>query len=180
MQRREVESSFARVLFLAALATLALVAALGTPTTAAAADPTPGSLPGQAYAYDDAFTGWPVLPLHQEHPIRGSFLDPRPGEVVNGGDPGYHIGVDISVRDDRPEKGHPPQRTHRVYAIEGGTAAVPAGQATASCSDRKVTIGHFQYWHTDTVPVITDGQRIAPGQLIGWTCRRMWHVHLSE
>src|SRR3954454_16488166 len=106
MQRREVDSSFARVLLLAALA---LVASIATPAQAATVDPTPGSLPNQAHAYGDAFTGWPVLPTHEEHPIRGSFLDPRPGEVVNGGDPGYHIGIDISVRDDRPERGHPPQ-----------------------------------------------------------------------
>jgi hypothetical protein len=90
------------------LAALALVASLLTPAGAAAAEPTPGSLSGQTYAYGDVFAGWPVLPLHQQHPIRGSFLDPRPGEVVNGGAPGYHIGIDVSVRDDRPEKGHPP------------------------------------------------------------------------
>jgi len=177
VQGREVDRWGASALLVAALA---LVASLLTPAGAAAAEPTPGSLSGQTYAYGDVFAGWPVLPLHQQHPIRGSFLDPRPGEVVNGGAPGYHIGIDISVRDDRPEKGHPPGRTHRVYAIEGGTASIPSGQASARCSDRKVTIGHFQYWHTDTLPAIAEGEQITPGQLIGWTCRRMWHVHLSE
>ena len=183
VEARRTERSCAWPLLLAAIL-LALGVAARPATAAAAAaaatDPTPGSLPGQAFAYGDTTTAWPVAPIHQQHPIRGSFLDPRPGEVTKGGEPGYHIGIDISVRDDRPEAGHPRRRTHRVYAIEGGIASVPAGQATASCSDRKVTIGHFQYWHTDTLPAITDGEQIAPGQLIGWTCRRMWHVHLSE
>jgi hypothetical protein len=28
--------------------------------------------------------------------------------------------------------------------------------------------------------VLKDGQRVRPGQMIGWTCRGLWHVHLSE
>ena len=78
------------------------------------------SVPGRLDAfqtYNDAWQGWPVLPLKRQHPIRGSFLDPRPdprrGAI-------YHTGVDVAVRDDRPERGAPPGRTHRVFAIEGG------------------------------------------------------------
>jgi hypothetical protein len=159
---------------------LALLAALVVPALPAAADVAPGSLAGLSYQYADGWTGWPVAPTDQQHPIRGSFLDPRPGDVSTGGDPGYHIGIDINVRDDQPEAGHPSNRTHKVYAIEGGTASIPSNQADVTCSNRKVTIGHFEYWHTDTVPVITNGQQIKPGQFIGWTCYPMWHVHLSE
>ena len=73
---------------------------------------------------------WPVRPHDQQHPIRGSFLDPRP-ERVHGAT--FHNGVDVAVRDDRPEPGAPHARTHRVYAIEGGRveAREPAGRARA-------------------------------------------------
>ena len=63
--------------------------------------------------YADDYRGWPVAPRNRQHPVRGSWLDPRRKEI-------YHPGIDISVRDDRPERGHPPGRTHRVYALEGG------------------------------------------------------------
>ena len=68
--------------------------------------------------YADGYRGWPVAPRTKQHPVRGSFLDPRSG-IVTGGD-GYHPGVDVAVRDDRPEAGAPPGRTHRVFALEGG------------------------------------------------------------
>ena len=32
--------------------------------------------------YNDAFRGWPVAPQHQQHPVRGTFLDPRPDPQV--------------------------------------------------------------------------------------------------
>jgi hypothetical protein len=67
--------------------------------------------------YNDSWSGWPVLPLKRQHPIRGSFLDPRPDRRRGAI---YHEGVDVAVRDDRPEQGAPPGRTHRVYAVEGG------------------------------------------------------------
>src|SRR5688500_8683367 len=54
------------------------LAALAQP---AAADPAPGSLSGQSYVYGDAAAGWPVWPVTEQHPIRGSFLDPRPGHI---------------------------------------------------------------------------------------------------
>jgi hypothetical protein len=138
--------------------------------------PVPGALPGFSYQYDDTYQGWPLDPVDQQHPIRASFLDPRePSEQGN-----YHIGIDISARDDQPEAGAPAGRSHRVHAVEGGVAQVPAGQKAVGCVNRLATIGHFQYWHTDTVGTIEDGARIAPGQLIGWTCKGLWHVHLSE
>jgi hypothetical protein len=138
--------------------------------------PVPGALPGFDYVYNDAYRGWPVAPVGEQHPIRASFLDPRePSEQGN-----YHIGIDISVRDDQLEMDAPAGRSHRVYAIEGGVAQIPANQRAVGCVNRIVTIGHFQYWHTDTVGTIAHGDPIAPGQPIGWTCRGLWHVHLSE
>jgi tetratricopeptide (TPR) repeat protein len=137
----------------------------------------PGSLT-QRWSYNDAWTGWPVAPVHRQHAIRGSFLDPRPGTLRRGGAAAYHFGVDITVRDDRPEPGAPPGRTHRVYAVEGGVALLPT--AEGPCEDRKVSVGHFDYWHVDAAGVIANGERIRPGQLIGWTCKGLWHVHLAE
>ncbi|MEX0817006.1 MAG: hypothetical protein WD027_06145 [Gaiellales bacterium] len=148
--------------------TLALILALLAPSTTAAGTPTPGSLVRFPYAYADSWTGWPVAPLHKQHPVRGSFLDPRGG---------YHFGIDISVDDSAPEQGAPPGRTHRVYAVEGGTASFVL-DAPRRCMGRRLTVGHFAYWHVD--PVVAPGQRIRPGQVVGWTCRHAWHVHLSE
>jgi O-antigen ligase/polysaccharide polymerase Wzy-like membrane protein len=139
----------------------------------------PGSLT-QRWSYDDSWIGWPVAPLHRQHPIRSSFLDPRRGTLRTGGEAAYHSGIDISVRDDRPEPGAAPGRTHRVYAIEGGTALLHASRPSTPCQNRRVAIGHFQYWHVDTTGLVTNGEHIRPGQLIGWTCKGLWHVHLSE
>jgi hypothetical protein len=139
----------------------------------------PGSLV-PTWRYDDTWTGWPVAPLHRQHQIVSSFLDPRTGYLRHGGDPAYHFGIDIAVRDDRPESGAPAGRTHRVYAVEGGDANVPWHNPATLCSNRKVEIGHFDYWHVDTSGVVVDGQRVRPGQMIGWTCAGMWHVHLAE
>ena len=121
--------------------------------------------------YNDSWRGWPVLPLHRQHPIRASFLDPRPdprrGAI-------YHDGIDIAVRDDIPGRGAPPGRTHRVHAIEGGrvTAATPPGVRGL------VDAGHFRYEHIDAL--VSVGDVVEPGQLIGWTTKDSWHVHLGE
>jgi hypothetical protein len=132
------------------------------------------TVPGQLQAlqtYNDGWRGWPVLPLDRQHPIRGSFLDPRP-DPKRGAI--YHPGVDVAVRDDRPERGAPRNRTHRVYAVEGGRVH----SATAPGSAGAARIGHFGYGHID--PIVRAGQDVRAGQQIGWTCQGYWHVHLSE
>ena len=139
----------------------------------------PGSLITK-WRYNDAWIGWPVSPVHRQHPIRSSFLDPRPGSLRRGGEAAYHTGIDVTVRDDRPEAGAPAGRTHRVYAIEGGQATVPRRRDRSACVNRRVTIGHFSYWHVDPTGVTTDSESIRPGQMIGWTCKGLWHVHVSE
>ena len=120
--------------------------------------------------YADDYRGWPVAPRNRQHPVRGSWLDPRRKEL-------YHPGIDISVRDDRPERGAPPGRTHRVYALEGG----PVWKLIQPKSPTKegiVRIGHFTYGHVE--PVVQLGQVVEPGQLIAWTTDTEWHLHLSE
>jgi hypothetical protein len=121
--------------------------------------------------YNDEFRGWPVTPQSGQHPIRGSFLDPRPDPQLGAI---YHDGVDVAVRDDRPESGAPPGRTHRVYAVEGG----PVFLATPRGVRGFARIGHFGYGHIDTR--VRTGEIVAPGQHIGWSCQGDWHVHLSE
>ncbi len=120
--------------------------------------------------YADDYRGWPVAPRTKQHPVRGSFLDPR----VNHN---YHNGVDVSVRDDQPESGAPAGRSHRVYALEGGEVwrvikPKKAGQ------EGIVRIGHFGYGHVD--PVVALGDKVRPGQMIGWTFTGEWHVHITE
>ena len=122
--------------------------------------------------YADDYRGWPVAPRTQQHPVRGSFLDPRAGAEGQV----YHHGIDVSVRDDRPESGAPAGRTHRVYALEGG----PVWNVFRSQSRGEgiVWIGHFGYGHVE--PVVELHQIVAPGQFIAWTTASQWHLHLSE
>jgi hypothetical protein len=134
----------------------------------------PQRIPGKldlAQVYNDTWRGWPVRPHNRQHPIRGSFLDPRPDPELGAI---YHEGVDVAVRDDRPESGAPQGRTHRVYAIEGG----PVHFATPLGVRGFAHIGHFGYGHID--PIVSTGEIVTPGQHIGWTCKGDWHVHLSE
>jgi hypothetical protein len=132
------------------------------------------AVPGQLEArqtYNDAWRGWPVRPHNRPHPIRGSFLDPRPdprrGAV-------YHNGLDIGVRDDRPERGAPRGRTHRVYAIEGGRVHAATGPGVRGLVDA----GHFRYEHIEAL--VEAGDTVRAGQPIGWTWFDSWHVHIGE
>jgi len=132
------------------------------------------AVPGQLdlpQTYNDAWRGWPVLPLRGQHPIRGAFLDPRPDPRKGAI---YHDGIDIAVRDDKPESGAPHGRTHRVHAIESGrvTAATPKGTRGL------VDAGHFRYEHVDAL--VRVGDNVEPGDVIGWSTDGSWHVHLGE
>ena len=180
----------------ATLACAGLICALGgaaplavsAPKTAAQADvePTPsgpvyrgipGALPpGFRYRYNDSFRGWPVRPSAVQHPVRGSFLDPRgPDDDALSG---YHFGIDVSVDDEHPEPGAPRGLTHRVYALESGVVREPVLDQRRKCGNRRLDVGHFAYWHVS--PVVREGQRVRAGEQIGWTCRGDWHVHVSE
>src|SRR5450756_1565518 len=89
----------------------------------------PGALPPNFhYVYKDSYHGWPINPKHSEHPVRGSFLDPRGTDDT--GLSGYHFGIDISIDDRHPEAGAPALLSHRVYAAESGTASVNANTMT--------------------------------------------------
>ena len=128
-------------------------------------------MPPLEQRYNDDFRGWPVSPQHQQHPVRGTFLDPRPDPKLGAI---YHTGVDVAVRDDRPEAGAPAGRTHRVFAIEGGVV----DEATKPGVRGNVRIGHFGYGHVDAR--VKKGDRVKAGEFIGWTTKGSWHVHLTE
>jgi hypothetical protein len=137
----------------------------------------PGALPrGFAYQYNDTYVGWPIAPVHEQHPVRSSFLDPR--GLDENGLAGYHFGIDISVNDRRPGPGASGPFSHRVYAVESGMTDVRKRVDSAPCADRRLAVGHFAYWHVS--PTVPDNVWVHAGDAIGWTCLGEWHVHLSE
>ncbi len=137
----------------------------------------PGALPSDyRWSYRDSYHGWPLAPLHRQHPVRGSFLDPRGrGELAGG----YHFGIDVSVDDGRPDPRAPRGLGHRVYAVESGEVGdVLAAPLHPACNTRRLSIGHFDYWHVS--PTVAPGQHVEAGSPIGWSCLGEWHVHLAE
>jgi hypothetical protein len=156
-------------------------AARRVPTQPTPAGPVYGGVPGAlprafAYTYHALSPGWPVSPRSVQHPIRGSFIDPRGAD--DNGLSGYHFGIDINVDDQHPEAGAPTGLSHRVYALDAGVVSAPANVLSRRCVNRRVDAGHFSYWHVS--PTVAPGQQVRAGQQIGWTCLGVWHVHLSE
>ena len=136
----------------------------------------PGALPRDYdWHYRDTYRGWPVWPRHRQHPVRGSFLDPRGLSELAGG---YHFGVDVSVDDAHPDPHAPRGLSHRVYAVESGEVADVLAAPLHPCNGRRLSIGHFDYWHVS--PTVVPGQHVEAGAPIGWTCLGEWHVHLAE
>lgn len=136
----------------------------------------PGALPRDYdWSYRDAYRGWPVWPLHRQHPVRGSFLDPRGRSELGGG---YHFGIDVSVDDAHPDPRAPRGLSHRVYAVESGEVADLLAAPLHPCNSRRLSIAHFDYWHVS--PTVAPGQHVEAGAPIGWSCLGEWHVHLAE
>jgi hypothetical protein len=140
-------------------------------------DGIPGALPGRfRYVYNHLSVGWPVLPRRVQHPIRGSFIDPRGAD--DNGLSGYHFGIDVNVDDAHPDPGAGPGLSHRVFALDSGVVSTPPHVAQRRCVNRRLDVGHFSYWHVS--PLLRSGARVRAGQEIGWTCLGVWHVHVSE
>jgi hypothetical protein len=123
---------------------------------------------GTARAYD-----WPVKPFDRQHPVRGTFDDPRTRTGRVDQDPtnpqSFHDGVDIQAPDGTP-----------VYAIAGGQVFIvnPYAVAVVSPSWSDSAPLSFGYWHVD--PVVFDHQTVAAHQLLGFVRPGAGHVHLSE
>jgi hypothetical protein len=181
---RPAATGSAAAIVLVLLALGGAVAPQGSARTSSAPTPIspvyggiPGALPpGFAYVYNDVFRGWPVRPLSIEHPVRGSFLDPRgPDDDAMSG---YHFGVDVNVDDQHPDPRAPKGLTHAVYALDAGVVSEPVADLKRRCGNRRLDAGHFAYWHVS--PLVHPGQYVRAGQQIGWTCLGDWHVHISE
>jgi hypothetical protein len=116
---------------------------------------------------------WPFKPFDKQHPIRGSFGDPRTvfqnGVLSDAFDgPGFfsfHQGVDISAPDGTP-----------IYPVVSGIAHY-LGASTLNVNTGNDRI--FQYFHI--VPVVGEGERVvAKKTILGYVEAPFQHVHLTE
>jgi hypothetical protein len=117
---------------------------------------------------------WPVKPFDREHPIRGSFGDPRTlffgpptrETLLHGeGDFQFHFGVDISAPNGTP-----------VYPVQSGVVT--------RVTDEEIDVAGaggpaFQYWHLRAA--VRSGQRVtAYTTVLGRIMKPCGHVHLTE
>jgi len=118
--------------------------------------------------------GWPVKPFDQQHPVRGSFGDPR--SVFRGAPTprglmhsacacSYHQGIDISAPDGTA-----------VYAVRDGVVrtVTPDWVEVDSAGGSA-----FQYWHV--AATVRVGERVdAQRDVVGHILKGSKHVHLTE
>jgi hypothetical protein len=118
--------------------------------------------------------GWPVAPFDRQHPIRGSFGDPRTifnapptrvGLYHGAGSFSFHQGIDVSALD--------------------GTAVYAVADGVVSCAHTDKVIvdsgsgNRFEYWHVG--PAVRPGDRVtAERTVLGHILRGAGHVHLTE
>jgi hypothetical protein len=121
----------------------------------------------------DAGYGWPVKPFDRQHPVRGSFCDPRtvfrvpptPDGLMTGeGSFSFHFGVDISAADGTT-----------VYpVVSGKVGRVTREWISVVCEGRT-----FQYWHIKAA--VAAGAEVLAGETeLGTILHEAGHVHLSE
>jgi hypothetical protein len=117
------------------------------------------ALPALGRAYD-----WPLKPFDAQHPIRGSFNDPRLHINKLGVESAsFHFGIDISAATGTP-----------VYAVAAGTVFRYADAVAVRARD-----GHeFSYWHIQAA--VTEHQYVDEYDLLGWVRPGWGHVHFAE
>jgi hypothetical protein len=128
--------------------------------------------------YDDDYLGWPLAPKHKGHGVYGTFGNPTTGwppPTFPGPGTSYHAAIDIPIND----AGGP----QPIFAVEGGRVreahrSVQKTPLGVQVSSGVVGIGHFRYGHT--VPEVTMGEVVTPGQRIGRSVPGWWHLHLEE
>jgi murein DD-endopeptidase MepM/ murein hydrolase activator NlpD len=122
--------------------------------------------------------GWPVKPFHRQHPVRGSFGDPRTvftapptadGVLHGAGHFSFHEGVDISA----------PNGT-RVYPVRDGRVTVASLEKSR---ERVVVVSadgvSFEYWHL--TPHVRVGEWVVTDRtVLGTILKPAGHVHLTE
>jgi len=103
-----------------------------------------------------AEVGWPLVPFHEQHPIRAGLNELRPASL--------HVGVDIQAPDGAA-----------VYAVQPGVARVLA----SSGSNARVQVGNYIYWHIGAR--VATGQSVIPfDTVLGTVLPGYGHVALSE
>jgi murein DD-endopeptidase MepM/ murein hydrolase activator NlpD len=118
--------------------------------------------------------GWPVKPFNQQHPIRGSFGDPRTvfhgaptprGLLTSDGAFSYHQGIDISAPDGTA-----------VYPVRSGVVRIVTPDwIEVDCDNGSA----FQYWHIASA--VRVGDHVQTEQdVLGHILRGSKHVHLTE
>lgn len=118
--------------------------------------------------------GWPVKPFDRQHPVRGSFGDPRSifrgaptprGLMTSDGAFSYHQGIDISALDGTA-----------VYPVRSGVVRIVTPDWVEVDSEGAVA---FQYWHIRST--VETGDNVQAGQdVLGHILRGSKHVHLTE
>lgn len=117
---------------------------------------------------------WPVRPFDRQHPVRGSFGDPRTGfkaaptlrgALTGRGSFSFHRGVDIAAPDGTA-----------VYPVVSGTVTYVNGEWLKVESGG----GHaFEYWHINATVAV--GSHVeASRTVLGHIQRGSGHVHLTE
>jgi murein DD-endopeptidase MepM/ murein hydrolase activator NlpD len=147
--------------------------ALPAQTSSAASTPQTASASAASSAAGSSY-GWPVKPFDRQHPVRGSFGDPR---SVFRGSPtprglmtsrcacSYHPGIDISAADGTA-----------VYPVRPGVVRIVTPQWIEVDSAGGLA---FQYWHI--IPVVQVGDHVQTGEtVLGRILRGAEHVHLTE
>jgi len=119
---------------------------------------------------------WPVKPFEKQHPVRGSFGDPRTifnaaptldGVLLGGGRFEFHKGVDISA-----------PNGSAVYPVVSGVVT------QVNTRDLWVEVDSgggriFEYWHIHAAVGV--GWTVETGKtVLGHIARPAAHVHLSE
>ena len=111
--------------------------------------------------------GWPVKPFHSQHPVRGSFGDPRIGPSGNEIVRTFHFGIDVSAPDATP-----------VYATATGTVSVH-GTHPDTLLIARPDGSVFEYWHV--IPAVRVGQHVvAYRTVLGHIATGWGHVHFAE
>lgn len=145
---------------------------------AAAAAPvaSPGGTPSSARSSQarEFSYGWPVKPFDRQHPVRGSFADPRSifvgaptrrGLMTSACACSYHQGIDVAAADGTS-----------VYPVRSGVVRVVTPDWVQVDSDGGVA---FQYWHIASVVHVgdhVDERRTVLGNIL----KASNHVHLTQ
>jgi len=172
--QRGAQSRMATMFLLAAAiggGALAGRTALPAQTSTAASTPQASSASAEASA---SAYGWPVRPFDRQHPVRGSFADPR---SIFRGNPtmrglmtsrcacSYHQGIDVSAPDGTD-----------VYPVRSGVARI----VTPDWVEVDSGGGNaFQYWHIHAAVKVGDHVQ-ARQTVLGQILRGSEHVHLTE